>query len=184
MKNMKIKSLITTAAVALLALPAPASAHKHHHRTHHHRAVHHVVAPAPRPNPTTAALALAYRYWHTVPCNGQINVVTTTPPSNDAKNPYNEATSMWSTWDDGTANENNESAPQPFTGCTIGINSNVWTSEGWEAYGAWPEFSIDMIHEVGHMLGLPDIFAEDGNIMDLSPSSDVAFTGETLWPEE
>jgi hypothetical protein len=136
-----------------------------------------------RYSPISAAYTLAARYWHQVPCSGHVTITTGRPPSNDAINPYEGATSMWSAWDVGTSNENNESAPLPFTSCAIGINSSVWTSEFQEAYEAWPEFSVDMIHEFGHLLGLPDLFepTATGNIMYIEPSPLPQFCGETFW---
>ena len=101
-------------------------------------------------------------------------------PSNDAVNPYDIETSMWATWDGGTPDENHESAPLPFSGCHIGINSAVWKSAAQEGYEMWPEFSIDLIHEFGHLLGYSDLFGwqDSGSIMYLEPSADVAMTGE------
>lgn len=136
-----------------------------------------------RPDPVTAALAIAFRYWHIVPCSGQIHVENQSPPfTNDASLPVGSRPSMFSSWQS-SLGENEEAAPLPFWGCRIVINRAVWTSAYMEAYAAWPEFSVDMIHEVGHLLGLPDLFdpARTPDIMYVEPNPLPRVTGETLW---
>jgi hypothetical protein len=78
------------------------------------------------------------------------------------------------------AEQNVETAPQPFTRCVIWINPAVWGTEKYEGFTAWPEFAIDIVHEVGHLLGRPDLFAPEdtGSIMYVEPSAEIQVTGE------
>ena len=159
-----------------LALPGVAGAHGRHHR---HVRTHHVA----RSNPIQAAFAIATHYWGTVPCSGHITIrVEPTPASSASWERHEDPrfVSMWAGWDTGTPNENNEQAPQPFSNCTIGIDSLMWTSAYEEGYERWPEFAICMVHEFGHLLGLGDLFGpqDSGNVEYVEPSADAALTGE------
>jgi hypothetical protein len=165
-----VAALFSTFVV--LGLPTTAQAHRKPPK-HHKRSV------ATKTVPLVAAEALAKHYWRTTPCDGQITIAVEPKPSNDADNPYDIETSMWASWTS-SAGENIESGPLPFSACHVGINSAVWKSTTQEGYEMWPEFSIDLVHEFGHLLGYPDLFdpQDSGSIMYLQPSADVAFTGE------
>lgn len=153
--------------LAALLLPAAASAHRH-------------VA---RPEPAAAALAIAYHYWHAIPCSGHVTIEAQSPPFvNDATPPANSQVSMFSSWESDQG-YNEETGTLPFSQCKIVLSRAVWLSAYFEAYTAWPEFSVDVIHEVGHLLGLPDLFdaANTSNIMYVEPNPLPHVTGEVLW---
>lgn len=153
---------------ALLCVIAPASA-----------LAHRVV----RPDPATTALVIAYHYWHTIPCSGHVTIESQSPPFvNMGPVPSYTQVSMFSSWDSNLG-YNEEAGVLPFSGCKVVINRAVWRSAYFEAYTAWPEFSVDIIHEVGHLLGLPDLFADAnaGSVMYVEPNPLPHVTGETLW---
>lgn len=157
---------VIAAVFGSLALPATAPARHHIGR-----------ARISRQNPTQAALKLAYRYWHTAPCDGHVTLTMALPPADDEN--AGAWAAMWSSWQgaDG-GEENEETAKQPFTHCTVGINSAVWTTEEYAAFTAWPEFSVRLIHEVGHLLGHGHS-ADAASIMYPEPSARIALTGDT-----
>lgn len=163
-------------ALALSAASAAASPVKHHGPQRHSRRHHPVSA---KPSPTASAFAISARYWRQVPCSGHITLVYSPPPADDPATPTGLPVSMWASWDEGTTNENVETAPQPFQGCVIGVNREVWTSSYEEGYELWPDFAADMRHEFHHLMGYGDLFAPDdrGSIDYIEPSADVAWSG-------
>lgn len=155
------RSAVTLIAIAsMLAIPAAASA-RHW-------------------SPIQAAYTVAARHWHEQPCSGHIKIVVEAPWANDAAKPAGISTSMWASWDVGTPWENREDAPLPFTGCTIGIDSDVWRSADQEGREMWPDFAIDMVHEFDHLRGHGDLFdpADSASIDYIMPSDNIAITGE------
>lgn len=165
--------------LVLALTPAVADAHaRHHHRRHAQRA----SAPAyvERRNPFNAAYALAVGYWGAKPCGGDVRFVWAPPPANDEPVAAGSGVSMWSAWDTGTPDQNNELAPQPFTGCVIGVNPARWATLEFMAYTAWPEFAVGVIHEAGHLLG--HAHSSDGaSMMYPEPNPRVELTGAWLW---
>lgn len=162
-----MRKLMTIIILAMLLLPATASAHR----------------KMVRPDPGASALIIAYHYWHTTPCSDHVTIETQSPPFvNDAVPPENTQVSMFSSWDSNLG-YNEETGTLPFSACKIVINRAVWPSAYFEAYTAWPEFSVDVIHEVGHLLGLSDLFNESeiSNVMFVEPNPLPRVTGETLW---
>jgi len=174
------KSIVTLAVLVSLVFSTPALAAQSklvkEGARHHHRDMPHPRRVA-RAEPIAAAIAIAERYWHAAPCSGQIRITVTMPPANDENGGIDA--SMWSSWNS-TAGTNVETGTQPFTNCIIGINSAVWNTGEMMAYTAWPEFSIDLIHEFGHLLGHSHS-TDPADVMYSEPSAKVQITGEYLW---
>lgn len=136
--------------VAVVLGPWAGSADAHHH--HHHRHARH-AAVQKRYSPIWAAYTIAARYWGEQPCNGDLTVRYEVPPAAITV-PAFMVPGMWASWDPGTPYENQETAPQPFFGCVIGINPEVWPTEYFMAFTAWRGFLVQWLHEAGHFRGL------------------------------
>lgn len=144
------RTLVLIGLISALLAPATADARSRHTSRQSARPRGSAAqTPAPA-NPQALAASLAARYWHAVPCGGQITVLARQPlavglaPSTDA----------WATFAS-SLGRNDLSAPaQTYKDCVITLARWQWPTQA-AMRSDWGMFCLTVIHEWGHLLGHP-----------------------------
>jgi hypothetical protein len=127
-----LASRIVAAALATAALVVPTTA----------------AAAQRATTPLGTAATVAHRYWHTVPCNGQIKVVAqaAVPAGLDP------TTDAWVTFDSALGANNLAAPANTYSNCTISFARWRWARSA-SMLDDWDILCTTMIHEMGHLLG-------------------------------
>lgn len=148
-------SLIVILAAALF-LPASADAHgEASHHAHRLSTTRRHFLPRGRTpgelaagDPVTIATAVAERYWGSVPCAGQITVLTDLPVPSGLES----TTDGWVTFDSSLGVNDLQAPASTYTQCTISLAHWQWPTRR-SMRNDWNMFCLTVTHEVGHLLG-------------------------------
>jgi hypothetical protein len=121
-------------------------------------------------DPARLATTLAERYWHAVPCGGQIAVRADQPLAAG----MDATTDGWVTFESSLGANDLQAPASTYTRCTISLAGWQWATRAQQA-GDWNMFCLTVVHEMGHLLGHPH---------SLTPGSVMAavFTNEDSVP--
>ena len=106
------------------------------------------AAAAASSDPVLLATSVAERYWHAVPCGGQITVRAEAPlvaglePSTDG----------WVTFESSLGQNDLEAPAASYTQCTISLARWQWPTPA-AMTRDWNMFCLTVVHETGHLLG-------------------------------
>jgi len=101
-------------------------------------------------DPVAVAKTVALRFWGSVPCGGQITVLTARPVPGG----LGPATDGWVTFDSSLGANDLDAPPSTYTRCTISLARWQWPTRT-AMDQDWNMFCLTVIHEVGHLLGHP-----------------------------
>ncbi len=114
-------------------------------------------------NPVALALARAERYWHGVPCRGQVQVASSAKlPAKVVDLAINKqvaagkkALLAWTDFDTPLGLNRVGPSPTLYSDCTITLNATLWHS--WQSDDGDFQWLCDvMTHELGHLFGSDD----------------------------
>ena len=149
-----ITTALLTSLVIALTLAAGAQAHGSAPRSTHRSAAAHVTAPAKHlaaaagSDPVALATIVAQRYWHAVPCDGQITVKAEAPLVAGLES----STDGWVTFESSQGQNNLEAPAATYTQCVISLAHWQWPNPA-AMRSDWNMFCLTVVHETGHLLG-------------------------------
>jgi hypothetical protein len=109
--------------------------------------------------PVRAAATVAGRYWGTLPCNGQIKLLTRRSLPSDLAS----ASDAWAMFDSSMGTNNLDAPASSYSNCAIAFAKWRWPTTT-SMREDWDLFCTTMTHELGHLLGHSHDSAP-GNIM-------------------
>ncbi len=145
--------------LCVLAAPASAAARSHSETHAGARPRHTAAQSSAASTPQALAVTIAERYWHAVPCGGQITVLARQAlaagldPSTDA----------WVTFESSLGPNDLTAPASSYTACVITLARWQWPTRA-AMSGDWNMFCLTVVHEIGHLLGHPHSLAP-GSVM-------------------
>lgn len=118
----------------------------------------------PDTNPVALALQRAEQYWGNIPCQGQINVVSSKPEGTyEVPIPASEEIAMWADFETPAGPDNFTAPSSAFMHCVVHVNPSIFPN--WEEDDEHFTMLCQlMTHEIGHFEGYPDANAKPRTI--------------------